>query len=238
MIVVLAGDVDDPVIFDSFKNAFAGWEGGITHPQYKKETQEVESGQHIVTIEGKTSVSVYIGQKTGLKRSDKDYLPFYIGNNILGLGFSDRLMSIVRDKEGLTYGIYSRHSRDIYSDGRWSITATFSPDLLKKGIASSMRELKRWVNKGITKEELAAAKSKSTGSYKVNLATSTGMAAQILTFVQRGYDISYMDNFPMLVNKLTLDEVNSAVKKYINPDAMVTVMAGSVDKDGKPLSKK
>jgi len=161
-----------------------------------------------------------------------------MGNQILGRDFSDRLRQIVRDKEGLTYHIYSAHNQDIYSDGRWFIGATFSPDLLEKGLASTKRELKRWVDKGVTSEELKIAKQKSSGSFKVNLATSGGMANQILSFLQRGYDIDIMDNYSIMVNNLTLEEVNNAIKKYVDPESVITVIAGSVDEHGKPLSTK
>ncbi|KAA3608827.1 MAG: insulinase family protein [Calditrichaeota bacterium] len=238
MIFVAAGDVDSEMIQKSLKNAFAGWDGGVTHKQYEQQTTKTKSGKHIVTMEGKTSTSILIGQASGLKRTDKDGLPFYLGNTIFGTGFAGRLMSIIRDDEGLTYGIYSTHTSDIYSDGKWFIGATFAPNLLDQGLKSTMREFKRWVNEGVTAKELQSVKKRLTGRYKVGLATSRGMAAQILGFIQQGYDVEYMDNFPNEINKVTLEQVNNAIKKYIDPDAAVTVIAGSVDQDGKPLSKK
>ena len=42
----------------------------------------------------------------GLLRNDKDFIPGYVANYILGGGgFSSRLMDEVREKRGLTYGI-------------------------------------------------------------------------------------------------------------------------------------
>ncbi len=146
-------------------------------------------------------------------------------------------MSIIRDEEGLTYSIYSGHDGDIYADGYWYISGTFSPQLLDKGINSTMREFTRWVDKGVTKEELDNMKSRLSGSYKVHLATTRGMASQILSFVQRGYDVSYMDEYPGKLQEVKLADVNAAIKKYIDPEKVVTVIAGSVDEEGKPLSK-
>jgi zinc protease len=238
MIFVAAGDIDNKAIQSAIKNAFKGWTGGTVYKNYARETTETKAAKHFVTMEGKTSTSIFIGQSTGLKRTDKDYIPLYLGNTIFGTGFAGRLMSIIRDDEGLTYGIYSAHSSDIYSDGKWFIGATFAPNLLDKGLTSTMRELNRWVNDGVTAEELKKVKKRLTGRYKVGLATSRGMARQILSFVQRGYDVAYMDQYATDVNKVTLNQVNNTIKKYIDPDAVVTVVAGSVDQDGKPLSKK
>ena len=44
-----------------------------------------------------------------------------------------------------------------------------------------------------------------------------------------------LEKYPEQVGKLTLDEVNSAIKKYVNPNDLITVMAGSIDKGGNPL---
>lgn len=238
MIFVAAGDVENSGIYKSFEESFKGWTGGVDYKEYKRQAPQSKKGMHVVTMEGKTSASVLIGQATGLTRTDEDYLPFYIANTVLGSGFAGRLMSIIRDDEGLTYGIYSNHDGDIYSDGRWSIGATFAPDLLDKGLASTNREFKRWVDEGVTKQEFEDAVTRRTGQYKVRLATSRGMAGQLLSFIQRGYDVSYMDQYPQDLKKITLKQVNNVIKKYIDPDAAVTVVAGSVDASGKPLSSK
>ena len=61
------------------------------------------------------------------------------------------------------------------------------------------------------------------------------MAAQILSFAERGYSPSYLDEYPKLVDDLSLDKVNSVVKKYIDPENVVTVVAGTVtEKDLEP----
>ena len=238
MIFVAAGDVKNAGLEKAIEKSFNGWKGGTERPVIDMKPKAVKAGFHAVTMEGKTSTSMFMGLPTGLKRTDTDYLPFYLGNTILGTGFAGRLMSIIRDDEGLTYGIYSAHAGDIYNGGYWYITATFAPDLLEKGMNSTNRELKRWAEKGVTAEELANVKKRLAGRYKVGLATSAGMARQILSFIQRGLDLSYMDQYPSLIQAVTLEQVNKVIKKYIDPDKVVTVVAGSIDKDGKPLSSK
>jgi zinc protease len=158
------------------------------------------------------------------------------GVDVFGGGsFMARLMSIVRDDEGLTYGIYSWLSKDIFNSGQWNVQGTFAPQLLAKGTESTMRELRRWVKDGITEAELKNTKSRLIGEYKVQLATTSGLVNQILSIVQRGLDVDFIDKYPDIINALTLNQVNNAVKKYIHPDNVVTVVAGSVDDKGNPL---
>ncbi len=232
MIFVLVGDLDHDNIDNVVKKAFNGWTGGVEYPQIKKAEQVTTGKTVIVKMNEKTSATLQIAQTTGLKRTDKDYMALSIGNSIFGMGgFSARLMSIIRDDEGLTYGIYSTLSGDTFSDGIFAISGTFSPKLLAKGYNSTMREFKRWVNEGVTAEELKAAKTRAIGSYKVGLSTTGGMATRLLSITQRGYEPSYMDEYPDLINAVTLDEVNNAIKKYIHPDKAITVVAGTVTED-------
>ena len=238
MILVFTGDTDIDALQSDIKKSFKGWKGGTSYMHTKRETKKGDGKIYGVSMPGKTSASVTIGNATGLKRTDKDYLPFYLGNTIFGTGFAGRLMSIIRDDEGLTYGIYSSHAGDIYADGYWFIGATFAPNLLDKGLTSTRRELNRWVEKGVTQKELDKVKTRIKGRFKVGLATSAGMAGQILSIAQRGMPMEYLDEYPALIDAVTLDQVNEAIHKYVHPKQAVTVVAGNVDKDGKPLTKK
>jgi zinc protease len=151
-----------------------------------------------------------------------------VGTAVLGSGFTGRLMGIVRDKEGLTYNISAAEAEDSIVDGSWDISASFAPALLDKGIASTRRELDRWWKDGVTDQELAARKQGLIGGYLVGLSTTTGLATTVLTDVQRGYDVSRVEAYPGAINALTRDQVNSAIKKHLNPKVMVLIEAGSI----------
>jgi zinc protease len=228
MTLVVVGDVAAPEAQTEIDKAFSGWTGGQdyvrpTAPAVLKEAREVS-----VPLADKPSVSVLIGQPTGLRYKDPDALPLRVGTAILGSGFTGRLMGIVRDKEGLTYNIGAAMADDSIVDGRWDISASFAPALLDRGISSTRRELDRWWKDGVTDQELAARKQGLVGSYLVGLSTTTGLANAILTDVQRGYDVSRIETYPGVVKALTREEVNSAIKNHINPSVMVLVRAGSV----------
>ncbi len=176
----------------------------------------------------KPNVTVIMGQGTGLKYRDPDALALRVGNAALGSGFTGRLMANVRDKEGLTYGIRSNVSNDSFSDGAWQITANFAPQLLEKGMASTKRELNAWYSAGLTPAELERVKSNLIGTFKVGLATTDGLAGALLAAVQRGYDVTWLDEYPKRVAAVTLAEVNGAIKKHLQPEKMTLIEAGSV----------
>lgn len=232
MIFVLVGDLDHAIVNKYIENAFEGWSGGVEYPKIEKSDQVTTDETVIVKMKDKTSATLRIALTTGLKRTDPDFLSVNIGNSIFGSGgFSSRLMSIIRDDEGLTYDIRSSLEGDTFTDGQFAIQGTFSPKLLAQGLNSTEREFNHWVKEGVTKEELLAAKTRIIGGYKVGLSTTGGIASTLHRFAQRGYEPTYMDEYPILIDAISLDEVNSAIKKHINPEKAIIVVAGTVTED-------
>jgi len=226
--LVLVGDVDATVIQREVATAFAGWTGGADVPHGAKARGIDARLDQNVYMADKTSVSVMLGQASGLRYSDPDYQALRVGTAILGSGFTGRLMANVRDKEGLTYGIGSRLANDAFSDGEWRINATFAPSKLEQGIASTKRQLTSWYADGATDKEIADRKTNLIGTYKVGLATTEGMAGQLLVTIQRGFTPAWLDDYPQQINALTTAQVNAAIKKYLKPDEMVLVKAGTI----------
>jgi len=223
------GDLDNAEVQREVANAFKGWKGGSNYKKIAK-AHPTKGGDKTVNMDDKTSITVMLGVPTTLNKRDKDYMALRMGTYILGGNFSARLMSTVRDEEGLTYGINSFLGGDTFSDGYWAVQATFAPTLLDKGIQSTMKQVNQWIEDGVTQKELDAKKSTISGSYKVRLATTGGMAGQILSFAQQGHNVKYMDQYVKDINALTLDEINRAIRKYIKPDDLFMVKAGTIEK--------
>ncbi len=226
--VVVVGDLDIPQIQSEVDRAFAGWTGGVAFVRPAKAILTDAPKDQSVFMADKTSISVVLGQASSLRYSDPDYQALRVATAILGSGFTGRLMGNVRDKEGLTYGIGSSLAHDTFSDGDWKITATFAPALLEKGLASTKRQLTLWYDTGVTPEEVEARKTNLVGSFKVGLATTNGLAANILAAIHRGYDLTWLDEYPNKVNSLTTEQINATIKKYLKPDEMVLIKAGTV----------
>lgn len=235
MHLVAVGDIDTKQIYASINDAFKGWKGGVTEKAIFTKPVKSEGLTKIITIPQKPSAQMYIGQYTGIERKDKDFIPFFLGINVLGGGFSGRLMQTVRDRDGLTYGIYASHLGHINTGGYWNIEGTFNPLLFQKGVDGTMVELKNWVNNGVTAEELAINKTNIIGNFKVGLSTTSGLASTILSVIERGLEPSYIDKYPQDIEAVTLEEVNAAIKKYIDLDRLIIIKAGSLDENGEPL---
>ena len=227
--LIAVGDVDDNAIDQALNQALRGWSGGRPLPKATQATAITAPRIERVNMPGKTSVTFVIGQPSGLRHGDPSYQPMHFATAVFGSGFfSARLPDIIRNREGLTYGIGAALHSDTYADGAWSIQGTFAPELLEKGTASTLRELRRFAQDGLTADELKTFKVTLTGSHKVSLATTGGLASALLNALQRGYGPEWVDEFPRRVDALTLEEVNRSIKQFIDPSKMVTVLAGSL----------
>jgi zinc protease len=235
MHLVIVGDTEDTNLKMSLKKSFKNWNGGVSAVLRSEEITKAALKTEIITIPEKPSAELFIGQYTGLKITDADYIPFYIANYTLGAGFAGRLMQTVRDIDGLTYSISSKLGGNSTIGGYWFVNASFNPTLFQKGLGATMVQVDKWVKDGITEEELQNKKTNVIGSFKVGMATTIGVARTILSFVERGLEPSYIEQYPKDIEKVTLQQVNDAIKKYIQLDKMIIVKSGSIDKDGNPL---
>jgi len=228
MTLVLAGDVPTPEVQAEVAKNFGGWSGGEDYIRPAEPAKASASKRITVPLNDKPSASVIIGQPTGLRYRDPDALALRVGTAVLGRGFTGRLMGTVRDREGLTYGIGAGVGGDSIADGDWSVSASFAPALLERGVESTRRVIARWWSDGVTDAELSAHKQGLIGSYRVSLSTAAGVAGMILTSVQRGYDLSWLDGYPQAIRDVTRDQVNHAIRAHLDPQAMTLVEAGSV----------
>lgn len=226
--LAVVGDLEHEAIGRAVTRAFNGWTDHDVDPSHRTDGgSDEEVGRSVIPMPEKSNVDVRMGHAVPLRRDDDDYAALYVGNYILGGNFAARLMTTVRDEKGLTYHIRSALSgvATRYS-GYWQTSITLSRDALEEGITATKEVIRRFVNEGAMKEELADKKTTITGSYAVGLATTRQLAQSILTTAERGFDMDYLDRFPAEIQALSIEEVNEAVQTYLRPEAMHEALAG------------
>lgn len=228
MRLIFAGDIDFEQLKAAVGNAFEDWNGGVDYPELDNEQLENRERAERIYIEDKTSVAVRVGFNTELQRTDDDYLPFMVGNYILGGSFHSRLMTEVRKNRGLTYDIRARHEGDILTPGNWLLSASFAPSMLEDGLQATYEVVDQWYANGVSEDEVLAAIETLTGAYLVGLSTTGSVAGQVHSFMQRGFAPEYIDEYPLRLRALTAEDVNRAIRQYFDPGLMTEVVAGSL----------
>ncbi len=230
LILSLAGDVDANAVQTQCAELFAGFEGpanieiNVEDPPCLTETR-----REIVQINDKANIDVLLSAPVQLRRHSPDYYAATLGNSALGEStLSSRLGLKVRDEEGLTYGIGSRFQSPGFASGPWFIIVSLNPQNIERAIDSALKVLREYLRDGIRPDELADQKSAATGSAKVALATNRGLAASMLGMEFNELGLDHVDLYPERINAVTVEEVNAAIRKHFNPDALTIVMAGDL----------
>ncbi|ADE53437.1 M16 family metallopeptidase [Coraliomargarita akajimensis] len=228
MQLVFVGDVDFDQLSAAVETAFGDWSGGADYTTTASGQLGNRALNQEIVVEDKASVSVRYAHNTGLRRTDDDYLPFMVGNYILGGSFHSRLMTEVRKNRGLTYDVRSGHSGDIMTAGHWTLSASFAPSMMQQGLQATKEVVEEWHAKGVTEAEVEAAIQTLSGSYMVRLSTTGSVAGQVHSFLQRGLPADYVDRYPERLRAITVDQVNAAIRQYVDPAKLIRVEAGSL----------
>jgi zinc protease len=170
----------------------------------------------------------------GIERNDPQFFAAYLMNHILGGGsFTSRLFSEVREKRGLAYSIDSSLVNNEHSSGLVIGTATRS-DRTAETLAIIRAEVKRMAEKGVTEEELDAAKKYVIGSYAINnLDTSASIARTLVELQIDKLGIDYVTRRKGEIEAVTAAEVQAAAKRLLSAEPTVMIVGPAEKEAGK-----
>jgi zinc protease len=136
-----------------------------------------------------------------------------------------RIGDVVREQSGLAYYAYSSVSTGI-GPGAWYVSAGVNPTNLEKARDLIAQELKRYVDEGITSEELADSQANFVGRLPLSLESNGGVAGSLLNIERFDLGLDYYRQYPDLVKAVTLDEIRATAQRYIDPERLVVATAG------------
>ncbi len=224
MLISVVGDIDAATLGQKLDEAFGSLPD--TEPPAPPPEATVASGPALKLIGMDMPQSLILFGGPGLLRKDQDFIPAYVMNQILGgSGLGSRLSTVVREKNGLTYGIDTGLlplRRAGYFIG------SFSTRNEKAGEAMALvrQELARMAQDGPTQQELDQAKTYLTGSYALRFDSNAKIAAQLLAIQQDNLGIDYINRRNSLVEAVTMDQVKEQAKRLLHPDQLLLSVVG------------
>lgn len=193
-------------------------------PMPPKIEPDLSSGLTVVELETPQSVALFAQKGIGLL--DADYFPAFLLNHILGGGgFGSRLMTEVREKRGLTYGVYTYlYPRSLGNAYLGSVSS--ANDRIAEAIEVTRNEWAKAAAEGVTEKELRDAKTYLTGAYPLRF-DGNGTIAGILVGMQLiGLGPEYPKTRNERVEAVTLADVQRVAAELLDPDNMVFVVVG------------
>ena len=172
-----------------------------------------------------TQTQILLAQ-LAVQRGDPDYPALFLGNQILGGGgFGTRLMEEVREKRGLTYGIYSSLS-PMQATGPFMINVKTRAELSEVTLELVQDLLREYIANGPTEAELANAKRESLGSFPLSAASNSAIVGQLAAIGFYDMPLTWISDFMQDLQQLSVADVHDAFKRHLDPEQLVIVTAG------------
>ena len=227
LVIAIVGAVKPEEAIRQVKRALGGWQvkGQKEAPELPalKPMKKTVSKHH--RIAGKSQSDLIIGTN-GPRRRDPEFMSASLGNNILGqFGMMGRIGDVVREKSGLAYYAYSSLSAGI-GPGSWEVNAGVNPQNVKKALDLIVDELRRFIQEGVTADELADSKANFIGRLPLSLESNGGVANALLNIERHGLGLDYYRHYEGLVNEVSQGDVLNTARKFIDPDKLAMAVAG------------
>ena len=183
-----------------------------------------QGGVTVVPFATPQSVAIF-GQK-GLARDDPDFFAAFVMNTVLGSGgFESRLMDEVREKRGLTYGVYSYLADKDYADLLVGRVASAN-DRVAEAIEVIQNEWQKLATEGITQAELDRAVTYLTGAYPLRFDGNATIAGILVGMQLSDLPIDYIAIRNDKVRAVTVDDVKRVAARLISPETLTFVVVG------------
>lgn len=230
LVLAVAGDVRADEILTKAATVFAKLPGGTAQMTQKAPNRKRPSSEEsLISIADKATLDVYMGASIPFTYDSPEYLPLAVLTSMLGgNGLSTaHLMRTIRERDGLTYGIYaSLAGFGGLSEGALRIQATFSPATFERAVDTTRKEIRVFLDSGMTEEALAAKKDELIGRYYVGLSTTRGLAGTLHKIGVEGKPLGYADEYPDLIRAITLADIKNAAS-YVPFDKLSLAAAGT-----------
>lgn len=224
-VIVLVGAIDLPrahVIAEKLSQSLHKGQHAKTLPKPKALSEEINIEVPLAT----TQTVLRLGQ-LGINAEDKDYFPLLVGNYILGGGsLVSQLAITLREKRGLTYGIYSQFV-PLLAEGPFVIS--FATQKTQADMAEKLtREtLNHFIDKGPTAKELESAKQYLVGSFPLSIASNQNMIQLLLKMALLKLPDDYLDTYIQHVEAVSTSDIQVAFKRHLNPKKLLNVQVGN-----------
>ena len=230
----LVGDFDADTVKAQLNQLFGGWKSTKIYSRLKAEPKRPKAESIQLEAPDKANAFFLAGLPLALQDTHPEYVPLQLANRVLGGGVKSRLLDRLRQKDGISYGAGSQLSASSFEpSGMWVLYAIYAPQNLGKLKAGVQEELAQFVKEGITAEELTDAKKGWQEERKISRAQDRALAAGHVAQTSANRTLAYTEKIDAQIEASTLDEVNAAIRKTLDPAKFLNIYAGDFAKANK-----
>ena len=224
-ILVLTGDITPQQGFALAEKAFGGWaRPAAPMPPAPTITPHGAPRAIVIDLPGTGQAAVNLA-KPAIPRSDPDYYPGIVANNLLGGGYSSRLNLEIRVKRGLSYGASSNLSAN-RTTGSFRAAAQTKNETAPQVLDLMVEQMASLRAAPASEGELTARKSNLVGSYGRRLATTGGLADILGNLALYGVPLDEVTRYTTRVEAVTPAQVQAFAARELDPAQASIIVAG------------
>ncbi|UGQ47491.1 M16 family metallopeptidase [Massilia endophytica] len=230
--IAIVGDFDKGEAAKLIEETLGGWQSKAPYERLPDENVERKAIDRFIDTPDKENGFYVAHLNLDLNSDDPDYPALELANYIFGEGgLKSRLMDRIRQKDGLSYGGASNiQAGEIDRAGSFSISAIAAPQNLAKLKAAIREELARVLKDGFTAAEVAGAKSGLLQQRIQNRSKDNVVAGAWTNFLYLDRTFAWSKRHEEQLKALTVEQVNAAFRKAIDPSKLSVITAGDASK--------
>jgi zinc protease len=227
-----SGDLDKEKVVAALDRNFGKWKSPTKYERIARPYRAVKPDMVKFETPDKANAFFLAAQIMPISTSHPDYAALTMGNFILGGGFlNSRLATRIRQQDGLSYGVGSQfNASDLDKRGSFMAYAIYNPENREALEKAFKEEIEKARMDGFTPEEVEAAKSSWVQSQQMRRAEDRSMAGMLGSNAYLNRDMQWSKKMEDKMMSLTPEQINAAVKKYIDVEKMVIMRAGDFAK--------
>jgi zinc protease len=224
LIVAVAGDMTAADLSVVLDKVFA--QMPKTSKVQKIDDVKMSEAASVTLYEQKIPQTVVNMVLPGIKHTDPDYHAAEVMDFVLGSsGFGSRLTEEIREKRGLTYGIYSSLDEMEHANVLSVGTATRN-DKAQEVIDLTKKTMAEMTQGSITAKELADAKSYLVGSVPLQLTSTDRISGALMSLLRDNLPPDYLEQRAADIQKLTADDVLKVSRRLLKPENIKIILVG------------
>ncbi len=226
--LAVVGDFDADSVTAAARALFGGWKSPRPFSRLVRTAPTVDSATIVIETPDKANAMLAAVQNIALRDDDPDYPAMMLANFMIGGGFlNSRLATRLRQQEGISYGVGSQfQAASLDRAGAFITFAIFNPQNVDRLVTAMWDELNKVRTSGFTAVEVAAAKPSLVQQRLQSRANDQELVGTVVSRRYAGRTMAYDARLEAAINVLTVDEVNAAVKKYLDPSHISIIRAG------------
>ncbi len=231
--LVVVGPVDQTALLAEAEKLFATWAGGAPFTRMSGTHKDIPVFNEKIETPDKENAQFYAALRLPLNDQHPDYPALAVADYMFGGTIASRMPNRIRNREGLSYGARSNVQAPAEgTNGLFSATVIANPANMPKVEKFFLEEIELARKDGFTAAELAAAKKALKDQSAVGRSQDQALLRTIAARESRNRTLAWDEQMEARIQAVTLDEVNAAFRKYIDPARISIVKAGDFKKAG------